>query len=87
MIKSLHIDLHKLSNFVSLSIPILAILAFLCVVYISFYFHFISVALFFAFLVDLSYRKVQNKHTMLKNFGIMGRARYLMESIGPELRQ
>lgn len=87
MIKSLHLDLHKLSNFVSLAIPFTAIAAFLCGVYISFYFHFISVALFFVFLVDLSYRKIQNRHTVLKNFGIMGQARYLIESIGPELRQ
>jgi len=37
--------------------------------------------------VDLSFRYGQKRHSILRNFGVFGWARYLMESIGPELRQ
>src|SRR4028118_1120974 len=30
---------------------------------------------------------VQREHTLLRNFPVLGHARYLLESIGPELRQ
>ena len=30
---------------------------------------------------------LQREHTLLRNFPVIGRARYLLESIGPELRQ
>ena len=30
---------------------------------------------------------VQRRHALLRNFPVLGRARYLLESIGPELRQ
>src|SRR3954465_12243453 len=30
---------------------------------------------------------LQREHTLLRNFPVVGRARYLLESIGPELRQ
>jgi hypothetical protein len=30
---------------------------------------------------------LQREHTLLRNFPAIGRARYLLESIGPELRQ
>lgn len=30
---------------------------------------------------------VQKKHALLRNFPVIGHARYLLETIGPELRQ
>lgn len=30
---------------------------------------------------------VQKKHALLRNFPVLGHARYLLETIGPELRQ
>ena len=30
---------------------------------------------------------LQREHTLLRNFPVIGRARFLLESIGPELRQ
>ena len=33
------------------------------------------------------YDIVQKKHTILHNFPIVGHIRYMLESIGPELRQ
>jgi len=37
--------------------------------------------------VDLHFRLIQRRHTVLRNFGIFGWLRYLLESVGPELRQ
>jgi hypothetical protein len=30
---------------------------------------------------------LQREHTLLRNFPVLGHARYLIEAIGPELRQ
>lgn len=43
--------------------------------------------LLFLTLVNFFYQHVQTDHTLLKNFGLLGQARYLLESIGPEMRQ
>lgn len=34
-----------------------------------------------------AYDLVQKKHALLRNFPVVGHLRYLLESIGPELRQ
>ena len=34
-----------------------------------------------------AYDLVQNKHALLRNFPVIGHGRYLLESVGPELRQ
>ncbi len=87
MASSLAVDLHKVSKFVNLSIPVCFLLFFAAGIYISFYFHFLSVAFLFLTLVNIFYQHIQNDHTLLKNFGLLGQGRYLLESIGPELRQ
>jgi len=33
------------------------------------------------------YDLVQRKHAILRNFPVIGHLRYLLESVGPELRQ
>ncbi len=38
-------------------------------------------------LINIYYLYFQKQHTLLANFGLIAQARYLIESIGPELRQ
>jgi glutamate synthase domain-containing protein 2 len=38
-------------------------------------------------LLNIHFKHIQKKHTLLRNFGLLGAARYMMESVGPELRQ
>ena len=87
MASSLAVDLHKVSKFVNLAIPVFFVLFLAAGIYISFYFHFLSVAFLFLTLVNFFYQHIQADHTLLKNFGLLGQARYMLESIGPELRQ
>ena len=87
MIGKISIDLHKLTKSVNVAIPTLAILFFLAGWRLSFYFHFGSIAFLLLTLLNFFYMRVQNGHSLLRNFGVMGQARYMMESIGPELRQ
>ena len=85
--KTLAIDLHKLSRAVNIALFFLMLLCFGAGFFISFYFHFLSVALLFVNVINLSYLFGQKQHTLLRNFGILAQGRYLIESIGPELRQ
>lgn len=55
--------------------------------WLSFYFHFLTITFLFLTLVNVFYQYIQKEHVILKNFGILGQGRYLLESIGPELRQ
>jgi len=81
------VNLHKLSRFTNLAIPLLAGLFFMAGMRISFYFHFLTVAFLFLSLLNGFYLFGQSGHSLLRNFGILGQGRYLLESIGPELRQ
>ncbi|MDB9741312.1 FMN-binding glutamate synthase family protein [Akkermansiaceae bacterium] len=87
MASSLSVDLHKLSKFVNRTLPILVVVFLLAGIYISFYFHFLTVPFLFLTLLNVFYQHVQKEHTILKNFGILGQGRYILESVGPELRQ
>lgn len=87
MSKSLHIDLHKLSMFTNQLLVVLNIMFLFAGILFSFYFHFLTVALLFLNIVNFFYMFVQTEHTVLRNFGIMGQMRYLIESVGPEFRQ
>ncbi|MDQ8202207.1 FMN-binding glutamate synthase family protein [Pelagicoccus sp. SDUM812003] len=87
MSKSLHVDLHKLANFVNIALPLSVGIFAIAGELVSFYFHFLTVAAFFLSLVNGFYLLGQKEHTLLRNFGILGQGRYLLESIGPELRQ
>jgi glutamate synthase domain-containing protein 2 len=84
---SLSVDLHKLSKFVNFCLPVLAVLFFLAGKYVDFYFHFLTVAFLFLSIVNFFYLRVQTQHVLLRNFGIVAQGRYLLESVGPELRQ
>ncbi|MCB1120701.1 MAG: FMN-binding glutamate synthase family protein [Verrucomicrobiae bacterium] len=84
---SLSINLYKLSKFVNLALPVLTILFFLAGTYLQFYFHFLTVGFLFLTIVNFFYLRVQTQHVLLRNFGIIAQGRYLLESVGPELRQ
>jgi len=87
MTSKISIDLFKIARFSNLAIPILAIAFYLSGHYFSFYLHFFTVFFFFLTVINFFYRHVQESHALLRNFGVLGQARYMMESIGPELRQ
>ncbi|MFT7615807.1 MAG: glutamate synthase domain-containing protein 2 [Candidatus Woesearchaeota archaeon] len=81
----LSINLHKVSKFTNFSI--LALLFFFLGYLVSFYFHFLTVAFIFLIGLNYYYLYIQEKHTLLRNFGLMAQIRYLIESVGPEFRQ
>ncbi len=87
MAKALTVDLHHLARFVNTTLVILPVIFFAVGYYVSFWFHFLTVASLFLLIVNFFYRHVQKQHTLLGNFGILGQARYLIESVGPEFRQ
>ncbi|MCB1214305.1 MAG: FMN-binding glutamate synthase family protein [Deltaproteobacteria bacterium] len=87
MDSQLTVNLGKIAKFTNASLPILT-LSFLVAGYqYSFYFHFLTVAFFLLTLINFFYRHVQSTHSLLTNFGLIAQGRYLIESIGPELRQ
>jgi len=87
MIGKFAIDLHKLSRFVTAALPLLAVGFFFAGWRFSFYFHFLTVGFLFATLLNFFLLYGQKRHAILGNFGLIGQGRYLIESIGPELRQ
>ena len=84
---ALSINLEKIARGTSLALPAAGIVAGAAGYYLSFYFHFATVTLLLLWALDLYYRFGQSKHALLANFGVLAQARYLTESIGPELRQ
>lgn len=87
MAKALSVDLFRLARFANTTLLFLPLMFFAAGYYISFYFHFLTVASLFLLLVNFSYRHIQKDHALLSNFGLLGQARYLIESVGPEFRQ
>ncbi len=87
MPQALRIDLHQLARFTNATLFLLPLVFFAAGVTVSFYFHFLTVASGFLLIVNLFYRYVQKDHAILRNFGLLGQGRYLIESIGPEFRQ
>jgi glutamate synthase domain-containing protein 2 len=87
MPKALTVDLHHLARFVNTTLLALPVVFFAAGYFFSFWFHFLTVSSLFLLIVNFFYRHVQKQHTLLGNFGILGQARYLIESVGPEFRQ
>ncbi len=87
MSTKLTVDLSRIAHFTNLAIPTLAILFFLAGYHISFYFHFVTVTFIFLTIINFFYTHVQTQHGILRNFGIIGQGRYLIESVGPQMRQ
>ncbi len=81
------VDLHRTARAVNFTIAGMVVVFFLAGVYISFYFHFLTVTLIFLNVINVGYLFVQRRHALLRNFGILAQARYFLESLGPEFRQ
>jgi hypothetical protein len=81
------VDLFKLSRVTNRLIFAFALLFFLAGCRISYWFHFLTVFFLMLTVMNFFYRHVQTRHAILRNFGILGQARYILESLGPELRQ
>lgn len=81
------VDLEKVAHAINLLIPAITGLFALLGYYVSFYFHFLTVVGIFLTAINLSYLFGQKRHALLANFGLLAQGRYILESIGPELRQ
>ena len=81
------IDLEKMSRTANIGIVLLCGLFGVAGYFVSFYFHFLTVAFFLLILLNLHWRHVQTSHTLLANFGFLAQIRYVVESVGPEFRQ
>lgn len=87
MPKALRTDLHALAATMNIIVLLMPFVFFAAGYFVSFYFHFLTVASLFLLIVNYFYRHIQKEHTILRNFGILGQGRYLIESLGPEFRQ
>ena len=85
--KRLTVNLEKLSHVANGSLYTFFVAFFFLGYYISFYFHFLTVAFFLMSLINIYLLYFQKDHTLLSNFGFLAQVRYLVESIGPEFRQ
>lgn len=83
----LAINLQKLSTTVNLAIPILTLIFLYLGITYSPYWHILTAYFGITFLANLYLRHFQKEYAVLRNFGILGQMRYMLESIGPELRQ
>ena len=81
------VDLHRMSRVANWAIPGLAVAFFMAGRTVSFWFHFGTVFFLLLTVINIFYRHVQTRHTILRNFGAIGQLRYMLESLGPELRQ
>ncbi len=81
------VDLDTVSRMANTSIVVLCILSGVAGYFVSFYFHFLTVALFLLVALNGYWRYGQKSHTLLANYGYLAQVRYIVESIGPEFRQ
>lgn len=87
MAAALAVNLEKVAKFTNSLLPVALVGVGLAGHFVSFYFHFLTVTLFLLSIVNFYYRHVQTEHALLRNFGFIAQARYVTESVGPELRQ
>ncbi|MEX2606713.1 MAG: FMN-binding glutamate synthase family protein [Kiritimatiellia bacterium] len=81
------LDLFQLAKLTNRLLPAALAISLWAGLSFSFYYHFLTVPLLILNLLNFSYRHVQTRHTLLKNFGIVAQLRYFLESVGPEMRQ
>ncbi|MDJ0975854.1 MAG: FMN-binding glutamate synthase family protein [Planctomycetota bacterium] len=81
------VDLHKLARITNFMIASSTGAFFFAGYFLSFWFHFGTVFFLMLTVANFFYRHVQTQHTILRNFGVIGQMRYVLESVGPELRQ
>ncbi len=83
----LTVNLDRVSRTANVALVLALGASFLMGHYVSFYFHFLTVSLLLLNAVNFYWRHLQARHTLLANYGFLAQVRYLLESIGPELRQ
>lgn len=83
----LAIDLQKIASQVSFALYALTFLFIVLTFVLSYWFSIGAVVFLIPLLIHINFKHVQRRHTLLRNFGIFGWARYLMEGVGPEMRQ
>ncbi len=83
----LAINLQKLSATINLIIPLLTIIFLYLGITYSPYWHILTIFFGITFLANIYLMYLQKEYAVLTNFGVLGQMRYMLESIGPELRQ
>ena len=86
MMSQISVNMEKMAKYVNTSLPGFILFFGAMGHVVSFYFHFFTVAFIMLTILNFFYRHVQRSHTLLSNYGILALARYMTESIGPELR-
>jgi glutamate synthase domain-containing protein 2 len=81
------VNLERVSRVVNTALPSSIIVFGALGSNVSFYFHFGTVTVTLLSLLNTYYRHGQSEHSLLRNFGLLAQARYIVESVGPELRQ
>jgi glutamate synthase domain-containing protein 2 len=84
---SFSVNFEKIAGVFNSVLPLIFLFFFWMGYYESFFFHFLTVTFFFLNLLNFYFLKIQKKHALLSNYGLIAQARYLLESIGPEFRQ
>ena len=77
----------KAAFFTNALIPALLLASLGAGFFLSPLFHIASGFFFILTALNFYFRRIQKKHTLLANFGLLAVFRYLLESLGPELRQ
>ncbi|MBM4292438.1 MAG: FMN-binding glutamate synthase family protein [Deltaproteobacteria bacterium] len=83
----LTVNLESLAHAINLALPAGALLSGALSYAVSPSFHLLTATLAPLAALNIYYRYGQKRHTLLANFGVLAQGRYLIESVGPELRQ
>ena len=84
---ALSVNLEKVARATNAALPATALVFLALGSRVSFYFHFGTVTFLLLSALNAYYRHGQTRHALLRNFGVVAQGRYVVESIGPELRQ
>lgn len=84
---ALSINLEKVARVTNTALPTSVVVFGALGNNVSFYFHFGTVTALLFSALNVYYRHGQTRHALLRNFGLIAQARYVVESVGPELRQ
>jgi glutamate synthase domain-containing protein 2 len=83
----LSINLQETAQWGAKSLYIATLVFILLGFFIHPLFHIGTAFLMVFVVINLYFKHIQTHHTILRNFGLLGIFRYLLESIGPEMRQ
>ncbi|MEM9191041.1 MAG: FMN-binding glutamate synthase family protein [Myxococcota bacterium] len=83
----LSVNLDRMAKTANAGLVLALVVAAILGYTVSFYFHFLTVALLLMNALNFYWRRIQRTHTLLANFGYLAQLRYVFESVGPEFRQ